>query len=80
VGFWSVFVTGIWERAWPSSPKLFNGFSKSQSWVDGIAGGKFEFALSPKASITVAGDAGGGAKKPAFSAYFKSNTAKFLCS
>jgi hypothetical protein len=41
-------------------PQLFNGFSKSQSWVDGVAGGKFEFALSPKASITVAGDAGGG--------------------
>ncbi len=41
-------------------PQLFNGLSTSQSWVDGIAGGKFEFALSPKASITVAGDAGGG--------------------
>lgn len=41
-------------------PQLFDGFSKSQSWVDGVAGGKFEFALSPKASITVAGDAGGG--------------------
>jgi hypothetical protein len=41
-------------------PQLFNGFSKSQSWADGIAGGKFEFALSPKASITVGGDAGGG--------------------
>ncbi|MGA2369376.1 MAG: hypothetical protein ACLPPV_02900 [Candidatus Korobacteraceae bacterium] len=41
-------------------PQLFNGLSKSQSWVDGVAGGKFEFALSPKASITVAGDAGGG--------------------
>ncbi len=41
-------------------PQLFNGFSKSQSWIDGVAGGKFEFALSPKASITVAGDAGGG--------------------
>ena len=41
-------------------PQLFNGFSKSQSWIDGVAGGKFEFALSPKASMTVAGDAGGG--------------------
>jgi hypothetical protein len=41
-------------------PQLFNGLSTSQSWIDGIAGGKFEFALSPKASITVAGDAGGG--------------------
>jgi hypothetical protein len=41
-------------------PQLFNGFSKSQSWVDGVAGGKVEFALSPRASITVAGDAGGG--------------------
>ena len=32
------------------NPQLFNGFSASQNWVDGVAGGKFEFALAPKAS------------------------------
>jgi hypothetical protein len=39
---------------------LFNNLSPTQNWVDGVAGGKFVFALSPKASVTVAGDAGGG--------------------
>ena len=39
---------------------LFNNLSPTQNWVDGVAGGKFMFALSPKASVTVAGDAGGG--------------------
>jgi hypothetical protein len=42
------------------TPQLFNGVSASQNWVDGVAGGKFEFALAPKASVTIAGDAGGG--------------------
>jgi hypothetical protein len=39
---------------------LFNNLSPTQNWVDGVAGGKFMFALSPKASVTIAGDAGGG--------------------
>jgi hypothetical protein len=34
-------------------------FSKSQNWVDPVVGGKTETALSPKAGITIAGDAGG---------------------
>ncbi len=42
------------------NPPIFNGISASQNWVDGIAGGKFQFALAPKAAITIAGDAGGG--------------------
>jgi len=42
------------------NPQLFQGISTSQNWVDGIAGGKIELALSPKAAITIAGDAGGG--------------------
>jgi hypothetical protein len=42
------------------NPPIFNGISASQNWVDGIAGGKFEFALAPKASVIIAGDAGGG--------------------
>jgi hypothetical protein len=41
-------------------PQIFNGISTSQNWVDGVAGMKFEFALSPKVVLTVAGDAGGG--------------------
>jgi opacity protein-like surface antigen len=39
---------------------LGDNFSPSLNWVDGIAGMNFEFALSPKAGITIAGDAGGG--------------------
>lgn len=42
------------------TPQLFNGISASQNWVDGVAGGKLEFALAPKAAVTIAGDAGGG--------------------
>ncbi len=41
-------------------PTLFNGLSASQNWVDGVAGGKIAFLLSPKISATIAGDAGGG--------------------
>jgi len=37
--------------------------SDSANWVDGVAGAKIEFPLSPKAVVTIAGDAGtGGAK------------------
>ncbi len=42
------------------NPQLFNGVSASQNWVDGVAGGKIVLALSPKAAVTIAGDAGGG--------------------
>jgi hypothetical protein len=34
-------------------------FSASQNWVDPLVGGKIEGALSPKFSVTVAGDVGG---------------------
>jgi hypothetical protein len=43
-----------------AQPQLFNGFSRSQNWVDAIAGGKIEMALSEKALVTISGDAGGG--------------------
>jgi hypothetical protein len=43
-----------------AQPQLFNGFSRSQNWVDAVAGGKIEMALSEKALVTIAGDAGGG--------------------
>jgi hypothetical protein len=42
------------------NPVLYNGFTTSQNWVDVVAGGRIEMVLSPKASITVLGDAGGG--------------------
>ncbi len=39
---------------------LLSNYSQAANWVDGLAGMKFEFALSPKTLVTVAGDAGGG--------------------
>jgi hypothetical protein len=42
------------------NPVLYNGFTTSQNWVDAVAGGRIEMVLSPKASIVVLGDAGGG--------------------
>jgi len=38
------------------------GISRSQSWVDGLGGARITLALSPKASITAFGDAGGAAR------------------
>ena len=39
---------------------FLGGISRSQSWVDGLGGARIALALSPKASITAFGDAGGG--------------------
>jgi len=44
-------------------PQVANGFSQSANWVDAIGGGRIETALSPKAFIGVAGDAGGGSAR-----------------
>jgi hypothetical protein len=46
------------------TPSTFGrDLSGSANWVDGVAGAKIEFPLSPKAVVTIAGDAGtGGAK------------------
>lgn len=46
------------------NPSIFGrDLSDSANWVDGVAGAKIEFPLSPKAVVTIAGDAGtGGAK------------------
>ena len=46
------------------TPSTFGrDLSDSANWVDGVAGAKIEFPLSPKAVVTIAGDAGtGGAK------------------
>ncbi len=40
--------------------QLANGFSQSGTWADAVAGGRITFALSRKAFVIVAGDAGGG--------------------
>jgi hypothetical protein len=42
---------------------IANGFSQSAGWVDAVAGGKFQFVLTPKIDLTVAGDAGGGSAR-----------------
>jgi hypothetical protein len=39
---------------------ILSNFSPSANWVDGVAGAKIMAALSPKALVTVFGDAGGG--------------------
>jgi len=39
--------------------QIRSGFSQSASWADAVAGGRIEAALSPKAFVLVAGDAGG---------------------
>jgi len=41
-------------------PQVANGFSQSVNWVDAVAGGRIQVALSPKAFVTIGGDAGGG--------------------
>lgn len=52
-------------RYWYVSQKLTLepsglGNTRSQSWVDGLGGARFILPLSPKAAITISGDAGGG--------------------
>jgi hypothetical protein len=39
--------------------QIGNGVSRSADWVDAVAGGKFQFAVTPKFVVTVLGDAGG---------------------
>jgi len=46
------------------NPVLLNGVSASQDWVDAVAGGRIETLVAPKASIIIAGDAGGGGASP----------------
>ncbi|HTF63800.1 MAG TPA: hypothetical protein VK638_14005 [Edaphobacter sp.] len=46
------------------NPTIFDGVSTSQNWVDALGGGRIQMLLSPKASITIAGDAGGGGASP----------------
>jgi hypothetical protein len=46
------------------NPTIFDGVSTSQNWVDALGGGRIQMLLSPKASVTIAGDAGGGGASP----------------
>jgi hypothetical protein len=41
-------------------PQIASGFYASANWVDAVGGARFEAMLSPKAVLTVLGDAGGG--------------------
>jgi hypothetical protein len=43
--------------------QIIGGISQSANWVDAVAGGRIILALSPKAFIGVAGDAGGGSAR-----------------
>jgi hypothetical protein len=43
--------------------QVASGFSRTANWVDGVAGGRFTLALSPKVFAVVAGDAGGGSAR-----------------
>ncbi|MGB2666603.1 MAG: hypothetical protein WAK48_21550 [Candidatus Acidiferrum sp.] len=44
-------------------PQIRGGLSQSANWADAVAGGRIEFALTPKASATIFGDAGGGSAR-----------------
>ena len=43
--------------------QISNGFYGAANWVDAVAGGRFQVFLTPKAMITIAGDAGGGGSR-----------------
>jgi hypothetical protein len=49
-------------------PQVGNGFSQSANWVDAVAGGRIQVALSAKAFIAMAGDAGGGSARSDYQA------------
>ena len=42
------------------SPTILNGVSASQNWVDALGGARFLLLLTPKLSMSIIGDAGGG--------------------
>ena len=49
-------------------PQVANGFSQSANWVDAVAGGTIQLALSPKAFMLIGGDAGGGSARSDYQA------------
>ena len=44
------------------------GFSDATTWGDAVAGGRIRFALTPKASVILLGDAGGGGSRQDYQA------------
>jgi hypothetical protein len=42
------------------NPNIYQDLTPSENWVDAVAGARIQMLLSQKASITIAGDAGGG--------------------
>jgi hypothetical protein len=41
-------------------PQVSNGFYVSSNWVDAVEGARFQTFLTPKTTVTIAGDVGGG--------------------
>src|SRR6516164_6034517 len=41
-------------------PQIDNGFYGAANWVDAVEGARFQWFFTPKAMLTIAGDAGGG--------------------
>jgi hypothetical protein len=50
-------------RAFTQGAQIGNTVSRSANWVDGVAGGRIQFALSQKAFAEIGGDAGGGSAR-----------------
>ena len=50
-------------------PEVNNGISGTAGWTDAVAGGRITMAFTPKMSITVGGDAGGGSARSDYEAY-----------
>jgi opacity protein-like surface antigen len=50
-------------RAFTQGAQIGKTISQSANWADAVAGGRIELALSPKAFVAIAGDAGGGSAK-----------------
>jgi len=44
-------------------PQIGNGFYGAANWVDAVEGARFQWFFTPKAMLTIAGDAGGGGSK-----------------
>ena len=40
--------------------QIKNGFSGAANWVDGVGGARFQAFLTPKVTLAILGDAGGG--------------------
>lgn len=50
------------------NPPVMNGVSASQNWVDALGGARFQMFITPRLSMTIAGDAGGGQALPDYEA------------